>query len=98
MKASIVVGSIAVALTMVMLGKGCASGGSEGDRCNPKLSHDECNVGLSCRQPATCVESYCCPDPGKSSANPFCNGTACPPGDGGADAAPLVPPPVGSGG
>ena len=45
--------------------------GREGDRCNPDLSHDECNAGLSCQQPANCPENYCCPVDGESS-NPFC--------------------------
>jgi hypothetical protein len=56
---------------------------SEGDRCNPNLSHDDYNAGLTCQQPSTCVENYCCPNPASASTNPFCNGTACP-----ADAAP----------
>jgi hypothetical protein len=35
--------------------------GSQGDRCNPNLSHDECNSGLSCVSPPLCPEAYCCP-------------------------------------
>lgn len=45
--------------------------GSEGDRCNPSLSHDECNDGLVCSQPVDCPENYCCPANGESS-NPNC--------------------------
>jgi hypothetical protein len=47
------------------------------DRCNPLSADDECNSGLSCQQPATCAENYCCPTSG-TSTNPFCNGSACP--------------------
>jgi hypothetical protein len=57
---------------------GCDQG-KEGDRCNPDLSHDECNSGLTCQQPATCAENYCCPTPASSSSNPYCNGQGCPP-------------------
>jgi hypothetical protein len=45
--------------------------GQEGDRCNPLLSHDECNAGLTCQQPTNCPENYCCPASGTSS-NPYC--------------------------
>jgi hypothetical protein len=50
-------------------------GGSEGDRCNPLLSHNECGDGLACMQPTDCPESYCCPTSGTSS-NAFCQ-TGC---------------------
>jgi len=59
--------AFAVALASLF---GCEQG-SEGDRCNPDLSHDECNAGLSCQQPPSCPENYCCPTTGGSS-NPFC--------------------------
>src|ERR1700684_3231426 len=49
---------------------GC-DGGSEGDRCNPDLSHDECNSGLVCSQPDFCPENYCCPTKGPYSS-PYC--------------------------
>jgi hypothetical protein len=49
---------------------GCEQG-AEGDRCNPDLSHNECNAGLSCQQPAECPENYCCPTSGPVSS-PFC--------------------------
>jgi hypothetical protein len=49
---------------------GCTVG-QEGERCNPDLSHDECNAGLSCQQPANCPENYCCPISGESQ-NPYC--------------------------
>ena len=57
--------------------------GNEGDRCNPDLSHDECNSGLVCSGPGTsqalaCVENYCCPVPASASTNPYCNGQGCP--------------------
>ncbi len=58
----------------------CAgSGVTEGDRCNPALSHNECDDGLSCVTPTDCAESYCCPTSGTSSqpnCNPGCNGGA----------------------
>ena len=49
--------------------------GSEGDRCNPDLSHNECGSGLSCTQPALCPETYCCATDG-TSTNPYCQ-TGC---------------------
>ena len=54
---------------------GCQQG-AEGDYCNPDLSHNECNSGLSCQQPALCPESYCCPDPVTPESNAFCQ-TGC---------------------
>jgi hypothetical protein len=66
-----------------IIANGC-DGGGEGDRCNPNLSHNDCGEGLTCMQPATCVESYCCPSDPSTSSNPFCNGQACPAVDGGA--------------
>ena len=45
--------------------------GREGDRCNPNLSHDECNDGLSCQQPPDCPENYCCPT-SADGTSPFC--------------------------
>jgi hypothetical protein len=36
--------------------------GAEGDRCNPDLVNtSECNSGLSCVTPSSCVVSVCCP-------------------------------------
>jgi hypothetical protein len=36
--------------------------GSEGNRCNPDLvDTSECNSGLSCVTPPSCVVSVCCP-------------------------------------
>jgi hypothetical protein len=75
------VGFLVVAFS-VALANGC-EGSNEGDRCNPNLSHDDCNAGLTCQQPATCVENYCCPSPASASTNPFCNGSACPPAEAG---------------
>jgi hypothetical protein len=75
-----------VLLGALAFGNGC-DGGREGDRCNPNLSHDDCDDGLVCVQPATCVESYCCPAKGGASSNAFCNGQACPAPDAAADGA-----------
>jgi hypothetical protein len=54
--------------------------GSVGDRCNPDLSHDECNSGLTCTQPPLCPETYCCPVDSngnlESSSDPNCQ-TGC---------------------
>lgn len=82
MKASKLVTAVFVALSFVVITNGC-DGGREGERCNPDSSHDECDDGLRCQAPATCVESYCCPTPASSSSNPYCNGKGCP---GGGDA------------
>lgn len=75
---------LVVAASLLAVGDGC-DGGREGERCNPLLSHDECDKGLSCQRPSTCAENYCCPDPASSSSNPFCNGLACPVPEGGSD-------------
>lgn len=69
---------------LLALGDGC-DGGREGERCNPLLSHDECGKGLSCQQPATCAESYCCPQDPATSVSAFCNGAGCPVPEAGAD-------------
>jgi hypothetical protein len=61
---------------------GCDQG-KEGDRCNPDLSHNECNSGLTCQQPSTCAENYCCPTPASGSSNAYCNGAGCPEVDAG---------------
>jgi hypothetical protein len=66
------IGIALLVLTGVLaLGASGCSTGAEGDRCNPDLSHDECNGGLSCQQPVDCPENYCCPTSG-TSTNPFC--------------------------
>ncbi len=78
---------VSLALALAAIANGCV-GGSEGDRCNPALSHDECGgTRLTCQQPATCVESFCCPNPASASTNPYCNGTLCAVVDAGPDAA-----------
>jgi len=71
---------------LALFGAGCHQG-SEGDRCNPDLipSQDECNSGLTCQVPSTCVEAYCCPMDLSSSSNGFCNGKSCPVPDAGTD-------------
>jgi hypothetical protein len=80
-----------IALALVgLVGAGC-DGGREGDRCNPDLSHDDCNDGLTCVQPATCVENHCCPADPRTSSDPYCNGSACPAADAGATTPVAVP-------
>lgn len=68
---------------------GCEQG-AEGDRCNPYLSHDECNSGLVCAGHAPssvvipfCQENYCCPvdrsgqvTGANPNCEPGCNGSA----------------------
>lgn len=82
--------AVFVPLAFLVVTNGC-DGGREGERCNPDLSHDECDDGLTCQQPSTCVENYCCPTPASGSSNPYCNGKGCPnggdagPADAGAD-------------
>jgi hypothetical protein len=78
---------VTLTLGLFAVGTGCVGGG-DGDRCNPLLSHDECNDGLTCVQPSTCVESYCCPSDPSKSTSPFCRGDpgACPAPEAGADA------------
>ncbi len=67
-------------LSLGLFAIGCHEG-AEGDRCNPALppAQDECNSGLTCQVPSTCVEAYCCPAPTSSSSNGYCNGMLCPP-------------------
>jgi len=71
-------------LVVLLIGFGIVAlgcqGGAEGDRCNPDLSHNDCNAGLTCQQPLPCVENYCCPTPASSSSNPYCQGapSVCP--------------------
>jgi hypothetical protein len=75
---------------VLALAPGCDEEGAEGDRCNPYLSHNDCNSGLTCagHAPSTviipfCQENYCCPvdsngDIVSSNPNcqPGCNGSA----------------------
>jgi hypothetical protein len=78
---------LALAATIAITEAGCTlsewGGGGEGDRCNPFLSHNDCNDPLVCTSftlPGTmtaCGESYCCPASGTSS-NANCN--TVPPG------------------
>jgi hypothetical protein len=53
--------SLAVGLLALRALAGCEQG-AEGDRCNPDLvGSDECNSGLTCVTPSSCVISVCCP-------------------------------------
>jgi hypothetical protein len=75
---------VGVALGLALTGLGCSEA-QEGDRCNPDLSHNDCNSGLICTvasqgPPTTgeqfspnapCAETYCCPASGDST-NPNC--------------------------
>ncbi len=74
--------------SLALLGAGCQQS-AEGDRCNPALSHNDCNAGLVCTIPAFCVENYCCPVSGPSTS-PFCQ-----PGCNGGMAADGAMPPTG---
>jgi hypothetical protein len=69
-----------VVAAFVAIVAACLQGGHEGDRCNPDLSHDECNDGLSCQQPKSCDESYCCPANLAASKSSSCRSDpdACP--------------------
>jgi hypothetical protein len=50
---------LAAAAILTLLG--CEQG-AQGDRCNPDLvDSDECNSGLTCVQPPSCVVNVCCP-------------------------------------
>ncbi len=81
------VSMLAVAL-LTVAAMGCNTS-QEGDRCNPSLSHDECNSGLVCGIPTNCDptqplhspyangEAYCCPANGISN-DPNCNGSCNP--------------------
>jgi hypothetical protein len=59
---------VAIAGTYALFG---CNNGVEGDRCNPDLSHNPCNAGLTCTQPVNCPENYCCPASGPYSST-FC--------------------------
>ncbi len=71
--------SFGIALGLALAGLECNEG-AEGDRCNPDLSHNECNSGLICTAATDlCPENYCCPADGNSSnpnCQPGCNGGA----------------------
>jgi hypothetical protein len=75
-----------VLLALFALFAACLDKRSEGDRCNPLESHDECGgTSLVCTQPAACPEAYCCPANASASTSAFCRGdpSVCPT-DGGA--------------
>ncbi|HXX67432.1 MAG TPA: hypothetical protein VEK07_09640 [Polyangiaceae bacterium] len=75
---------------VLALAAGCDEQGAEGDRCNPYLSHNDCNSGLICSgyPPSTvvipfCQENYCCPVDSNGNVTgtnpncqPGCNGSA----------------------
>lgn len=79
--------ALGLALALVA---GCDEQGAEGDRCNPYLSHNDCNGGLVCAGHAPsavtipfCQENFCCPvdDNGNITGSnpncqPGCNGSA----------------------
>jgi hypothetical protein len=68
-------GLLAVALS-------CMPATPEGSRCNPSLSHNECENDpvVQCTTPPSCLESYCC---GPSSKQQVCQ--ACPASSDGGD-------------
>jgi len=78
--------AVGAAVLLVALGWTGCKGGSEGERCNPLLSHDECGgADLVCSGPTTgyplpgtCVENYCCPKDPSKSTDPHCNGADSP--------------------
>jgi hypothetical protein len=89
MKTTHILCSLLFALAALGLANGC-DGGREGERCNPSLSHDECNDGLTCQVTTSCGESYCCPSNPASSSSPYCNGNpgvnaSCPTPDAGVE-------------
>jgi hypothetical protein len=63
---------VTLACTYGLFGVGGCNNGLEGLRCNPDLTHDPCNSGLTCFQPLNCPENYCCP----ASGPPFPPGTS----------------------
>jgi hypothetical protein len=79
---------LAIFAGLALLGAGCQQS-AEGDRCNPALSHNDCNAGLVCTIPTYCVENYCCPVSGPITS-PFCQ-----PGCNGGAAADGAMPPTG---
>jgi hypothetical protein len=74
-------GCLAPALGALALGMGCSKP-SEGDRCNPLRSSDECGSGLVCSgfplglaaaHPIEfCPDNYCCPANVTPSNSPYC--------------------------
>ena len=82
MKSKRMISAFLFACVLVAFGNGC-DGGREGDRCNPNLSHNDCDDGLTCQITTNCGEAYCCPANPSTSASPVCNGSpevnaACP--------------------
>lgn len=71
---------IAVALTVLI---NCYPPISEGQRCNPSLSFDECDNAptVQCAVPTNCLEAYCC-----SATSTAANCQACAAPSGGDDA------------
>ncbi len=84
-RAGAAAGALLVALAVC--GGGCIGGFnnenlSEGDRCNPLDSHNECSAGMICTGPQGgnpavpfCPENYCCSVDGNGnirSSNPNC--------------------------
>jgi hypothetical protein len=71
---------VIVLATFAFVHPACVGNGGEGDRCNPNLSHDECDNGLVCVQPGACPEAYCCPVNASASSSAYCRGdpSVCP--------------------
>ncbi len=67
------IGQVVVALGAVLTiaATGCDQGG-EGARCVASLSHSDCNDGLTCTQPPSCPETYCCPATVTGTTNAYC--------------------------
>jgi hypothetical protein len=72
---------LAAVLGALVIATGCNQS-SEGDRCNPLRTSDECGGGLVCSGNPVgiaaanpiefCPENYCCPPNGGASSNPNC--------------------------
>ena len=80
MKTHQIIAILALAGAALVSAASCIQGGNEGDRCNPLLSHNECDNGLTCQQPSGCAENYCCPADLTHSTSSFCRSdpAACP--------------------
>jgi hypothetical protein len=76
---------LGVVIGLAIAGLGCNEG-QEGDRCNPDLSHNECNSGLACTGASTDKASkapYVFEDPSTWTPNAPCPENYCCPISGG---------------